>query len=86
MACDVGRGAYVWIAMALRAAVEYSRGESNAMRGERRGSAGIGAAAVGIVVGVAAGAVCAGRRQLWGMGVGCSVGVRLGGMLLRVCR
>lgn len=70
MAHAVGRGACVWMAMVLSAAMEYILGVSDAMQGEQRGSAAVGAAVGAAVV-------------RWAMAT--IVGVTLGGMLLCVC-
>lgn len=75
MACDVGRGAYGLLAMALRAACEYRRGVSRAMRGERRSSSGGCRLGVGSIVGAIVGNGCA-----VGTVVGVCVGSR-GGVL-----
>ena len=79
MACEEGSGAHVWMAMALSAALEYSRGVISASRGERRGSC--GGCRTG-VVGEAMGSLVA--DSIAGITVGAAVGA-IGGVLLRVC-
>ena len=83
MACDVGRGAYDLMAMALSAAVEYSRGESRAILGERRSSS--GGCWTGVVE-LAMGPLVAAEtaESVGGIVVGAGVGAG-GGVLLRVC-
>ena len=76
MACDVGIGAYVWMATAARAALEYNRGVSSAIRGDLRGSA---VSCVGSSVGGGAPVGVAPN-------VGGDMGSHVGGMLFRVCR
>ena len=85
MACEVGRGAYDWMAIALSAACEYRRGVSRAIRGERRGlsggcMSGVAGVALGSIVGVVVGNGCA-LGTVVGAGVGSS-----GGVMWRVCR
>ena len=83
MACEVGRGAYVWMAMALSAACEYRRGVSSAIRGERRGSSGgCRSGVVGVVCSIVGALVVNGCALIVvGVGVGS-----MGGVLWRVCR
>jgi len=82
MACDVGSGAWVWIAIALSAAVEYSRGVSRAIRGERRGSIVGCKSGSGVVCRSTSAGAVAGMSVLRRL-VGAAVGAG-GGMLLRV--
>lgn len=85
MARVVGRGAYVWMEMALSAAFEYSLGVSRAIRGERRGlPCGCSSVAVGMVLGSAVGATV-GNGWAPGTVVGAVVGAS-GGVLRHVCR
>ena len=78
MACELGRGAYVWMRTAARAAFEYSRGDCSAIRGNLRGTDVVCMVAGSFVGGVASvGFVSA---------VGISMGVLVGGTLFRVWR
>ncbi len=79
MACEFGRGAYVWMRSVARAAFEYSRGDCSAILGNLRGADASGSpgSLVGSFVG-GGGIVGA------GFVVGVSVGVLVGGTLLRV--
>ena len=78
MACELERGAYVWMRSAARAAFEYSRGDCSAILGDLRGSD-ASWSMVGSFIGGGA-SIGAGRV------VGVSLGVLVGGTLLRVCR
>ncbi len=78
MACDVGIGAYVWMATAARAALEYKRGVRSAIRGDLRGSA-VSCVSVGSSVG-------GGAPVDVVTNVGVAMGSHVGGMLFRVCR
>lgn len=79
MAWDEGRVAYVWMAMALSAAVEYRRGDRRAILGERRRSL-LGSSGATLLAGWAGGvAVIMGA-------VGLAMGALVGGELLRVVR
>jgi hypothetical protein len=72
MAWDVVRGAYVWMAIADRAALEYSRGVRRAMRGDLRG-ANVSSVSVGSSKGA-------------GLVVGVTMGSLVGVTLFRICR
>ena len=78
MACELGSGAYVWMHSAARAAFVYSRGNCSAILGDLRGSA----ASCSLVGSSIGGSGIAGT----GLVVGVSVGVLIGGTLLRVWR
>ena len=72
MACEVGLGAYVWMRIAARAALEYNLGDCNAIRGDLRGG----------------GATCSlvGSSVGGGSVVGAAMGMVVCGVLFRVSR